>query len=1327
MKWKALGATVLAVAMLAMPLTVMAKDAPEGPSLPPKEDRSEWGTPIDPPQPRSPEPGRQSEPVTSVQPLPGNPSGSLRGAPEPVVISDVDELLNQLTLTKYTDLSTDPRQQRFTWPDYPGALENRVNLLTWKPGSYKLGADLKLNETEFLEKAHEKFGEFAADLGLFHVLGGFSLDGQNHTITMENGDKPNRPLFVSVGGGAADTILIQDLKLHFPGDVLGAPFAASLYSGAAQTNQSLIRNITVTVDKNVLPLTMFLQGSSDGSGPCITANGFVFYSDNFSYDNITIDIKGDIGGKKQDSSDHRESSHSRVSGFGYHIASSTLPTLSEEEIKEAISLKAQPEEQKKYLEETYFSYADQKKSAVRFSYVRDLSLTVGGNIIGGGKPRASVSAVCISFDIIGINIRTKIGGSVYADFKPGKIIPSGVYTGHVSGSFLNYGGLIGSDITIDGRVGMQSDSDFFVDDAQIFLAPHHSMSNSMNLCVGSDVTMKQGVYVDKVHYQNRYIYIHPFYQDYTAEAGDSSEPNDEKGCRIICNNNLTLGGESRLKSQSGFVITGLFEDIHYPFSDMMKKQEVNSLYNNNLTIDKLSITSEKSGVYLALLSYDLSTSKPKNIAIEKSKIKVNSIETKVKTEKARTYIGGAYNPISRLGENGKKLLAYKDIDIDIGNINSVSEGNKSNASLTAFSLFGKNYRVENLSASIKNLSYEMKGNSGTVLMGGLGCYASNVEFVDCRSTWGKVSSHSPDSQLFTYISPLVSCMQGTEGSLTRASALVTDDIVAQSKFPIYVGGISDSILKKLQAENCAVQFLGDISLTADFSCYFGGLVAGQERDNESADPVEIDLKNCSALVMGKVNFHVPANTGAYCGGLVAYSNSGGKIENSAAALDGEVKSEGYLSYGTLIGRAAPDSDSKALALKNCTQFLRPAELEAYTEHFPINPNNVYASNWDLSQLFVTTYDDQKLENRKTYTIQADDVDGLAVSPDPIYKANVVKRSFQEPFWGKNPPETSVPEKDFYYITQAQDNSLDQLSHVSPSTAPTAVHPVDNSLNKLHLYNIIDRHLMVTNSFTSQDHTFAVDLFGLPGSPITVTYDGNGNTAGEAPVDDKKYAGGEAVTLAGKDTLEKSDYAFAGWALKPDPGPDDTIYQPDQTYTLAGDPVTFYAQWAPVTYKVIYDPNGGTGTPPTDDKAYKKGETVTVAAPGELKYEGYTFLGWSTDKTATEATYQPNDTLKMGDSDLILYAIWKKNEPAPGPGPEPEPEPGPGPSPKPGPVPVIPPMPGPVTPPAPTCPAKQDQVPKTGERSGTAAPVALALAGLLTVVYLQSKRRSHREG
>lgn len=77
--------------------------------------------------------------------------------------------------------------------------------------------------------------------------------------------------------------------------------------------------------------------------------------------------------------------------------------------------------------------------------------------------------------------------------------------------------------------------------------------------------------------------------------------------------------------------------------------------------------------------------------------------------------------------------------------------------------------------------------------------------------------------------------------------------------------------------------------------------------------------------------------------------------------------------------------------------------------------------------------------------------------------------------------------------------------------------------------------------------------------------------------------------------------------------------------------------APDLYTIRYDVNGGNGQILMQTKL--EGEAIKISNTRPTK-EGYNFLGWSTNNTATSATYLPGDMYNT-DSDLMLYAVWEE--------------------------------------------------------------------------------------
>ncbi len=148
---------------------------------------------------------------------------------------------------------------------------------------------------------------------------------------------------------------------------------------------------------------------------------------------------------------------------------------------------------------------------------------------------------------------------------------------------------------------------------------------------------------------------------------------------------------------------------------------------------------------------------------------------------------------------------------------------------------------------------------------------------------------------------------------------------------------------------------------------------------------------------------------------------------------------------------------------------------------------------------------------------------------------------------------------------------------------------------------------------------------------TVTYNANGGTGAPA-AQTKTY--GKALTLSSaKPTRE--GYTFSGWGTSA--SATTATYQPGASYTNNAS-ITLYAVWKANTYTVTYHANGGTGVPSSQTKIHDVTLTLSTTKPTRT---GYTFLGWSTNKSATTATYQSGGSFTT-NANTTLYAIWKIN-------------------------------------------------------------------------------------
>lgn len=153
-------------------------------------------------------------------------------------------------------------------------------------------------------------------------------------------------------------------------------------------------------------------------------------------------------------------------------------------------------------------------------------------------------------------------------------------------------------------------------------------------------------------------------------------------------------------------------------------------------------------------------------------------------------------------------------------------------------------------------------------------------------------------------------------------------------------------------------------------------------------------------------------------------------------------------------------------------------------------------------------------------------------------------------------------------------------------------------------------------------------YTIPKKPsYTISYNANGGSG--APGSQTKWHG-DNLTLSNT-RPSRTGYTFAGWATS---SSGSVAYQPGGTYSSNAS-VTLYAKWTANTYKVSFNPNGGTGGPSYQTKTYGVNLTLSTSKPTRTNYN---FVGWGTSASSTSASYQPGGTY-TANSAITLYAIW----------------------------------------------------------------------------------------
>ena len=133
---------------------------------------------------------------------------------------------------------------------------------------------------------------------------------------------------------------------------------------------------------------------------------------------------------------------------------------------------------------------------------------------------------------------------------------------------------------------------------------------------------------------------------------------------------------------------------------------------------------------------------------------------------------------------------------------------------------------------------------------------------------------------------------------------------------------------------------------------------------------------------------------------------------------------------------------------------------------------------------------------------------------------------------------------------------------------------------------------------------------------------------------------QEVTLP-KDGVNREGYRLAGWKLG------RTTYKPGQKVKNLtvnhGETVTLEAVWAPITYTVSFNANGGTGKAMKSQKlTYDKAAKLTACG---YKNAGYTFDGWSLTPDGEVVYTNRESVLNLASTqgaEVTLYAVWSRN-------------------------------------------------------------------------------------
>lgn len=170
---------------------------------------------------------------------------------------------------------------------------------------------------------------------------------------------------------------------------------------------------------------------------------------------------------------------------------------------------------------------------------------------------------------------------------------------------------------------------------------------------------------------------------------------------------------------------------------------------------------------------------------------------------------------------------------------------------------------------------------------------------------------------------------------------------------------------------------------------------------------------------------------------------------------------------------------------------------------------------------------------------------------------------------------------------------------------------------------------------------------LPVPTYSVTYNANGGSG--APSNQTKKH--DEVLILSSTIPKRTGYTFAGWSISSTST--DIKYEAGARYT-GNSALSLYAVWTPNKYTVSFDLNGGIGDLDEMIIAYNSKATIPStditkvysiyldscdeSIDNKYSTSSCDFLGWSTTKTNTIASYSAGDSLTITE-DITLYAVW----------------------------------------------------------------------------------------
>jgi hypothetical protein len=219
------------------------------------------------------------------------------------------------------------------------------------------------------------------------------------------------------------------------------------------------------------------------------------------------------------------------------------------------------------------------------------------------------------------------------------------------------------------------------------------------------------------------------------------------------------------------------------------------------------------------------------------------------------------------------------------------------------------------------------------------------------------------------------------------------------------------------------------------------------------------------------------------------------------------------------------------------------------------------------------------------------------------------------------------------------------------TAQTKTHGDDLRLSGTRVALIGHNYLFYTSSHNGAHYqpgdfyrTDAPTILTAQWSPVfyTITYDANvpaGVTVTNMPTNQMKRHGRDLILL--NTVPVRPGHSFMGWSENRNATtPTYPVGMPNR-YTADAN-VRLFAVWRQTGYTISYNANVPAGITvtnmPTSQLKFH-GTDLTLRSNTPVHSMGFTFLGWSTNRNATTATFRADGTY-TADAPAALFAVWR---------------------------------------------------------------------------------------